>query len=505
MDENLNESVVSETVEETIQEVVAEETAPVEAAPVASETSVREDKAFKQLEERIKSKSEGVLRVELQDDMSHLTVRKGMNFSNVGKRTADDYRPTPEELKQINQIAGIDLNKNDVYSFVLESADDQVDRQGEAFDSAARDKAALLSINKAFLTDHTWDTAHHIGTIYDAKNENGNLLQKVFVMDIPENNKYIKNMLGGVYNKVSVGFSANLKDMHCMSCGNGTSIYDSMCPHMPGGYDEKGMKTYILIKDISDYYETSLVPIPAQRNAGIRRRMSLTVTPEMLEQMEKSTNGATTDGVIEKVDTINSGNTPLGDVTVPETTTTNSTREKTADVFTADTPGVAEVDSSAAAPVTTPATVETKADADDDDNKEKARTTGEVAGAHGELEGHGMPTADAGKKPKPPKAKKSAKKLAKVAKQLKETVKELKDVAALLKSSGVNVSELAEGQKSLSGTVDALKEFVATAMAVTVEQIDRASIAKQQNGSTTPNAAGNQWAVDLTKGILGGK
>lgn len=481
---------------------------------------VSESKEFKQLRARIKSKSENV---DLQEDMVHLSVRKGMNFSNHGKRTAEDYRPTPDELKEINQISNIDLTKNDLYSIPIEAADDLVDRQGEAFNDPARTKLAVLSYNKAFLTDHSWDTAHHLGTIYSAKNEDGLLKQKIFILDIPENQKYIKNMLGGVYNKISIGFSANLKDMRCMSCDNGTSIYDSACQHMPGAPDEKGVKTFVLITDVADYFESSLVPIPAQKNAGIRRR-SLTVTPEMQQAWEKSTeqkmvptvesNSSEPIPVIyKKVDTINSDNTTLGDELVPDTTTENSTADeslaKTADVFTSE----------GAVPDAIEAAIEASTEVDaekggcampeEEDEKDKARTLGEVAGDCQMQDGNGMDGADCKPEPKAPSAKKemskAAKKLTKALEEFKATVQELKEVAAALKGSGTDVSALAESQKSLGTKLEALTKFVETATAVTFENLEREAAVKKQIGNAQTSTSGNQWAVDLTKGILGGK
>lgn len=431
------------------------------------------NKEFQQLQKRIKEKSSNV---DLHDDMSTLTVRKAMNFSNKGKRTADDYRPSPDELKIINSNSNTDMNREDGFSFDLESADLKDDRQHEKFDTVALDKGAQLSLWKAFLIDHDWVTDKQLGIIYAARNEDGILKQKVFVLDIPENQKYIKNMLAGIYNKVSVGFSSNLNDMHCLSCGDGRSIYDSSCPHMPGSYDEKGARTTVLIKDMSDFYEVSLVPVPAQRDAGIRRR-SLTITPEMIDKAAST----------ENVDTINSVK-DHGDDTVSKPTKVDSIKE--ADVF------AAEAAITAAAPMA------------DDDDDDKALTTGEVAGrVNTELEGVGqadIPDNDHEPAAPAPKAPKYSKKLKKICKSFKATVKELKEIAQALKSSGANVANLAEGQKSLEAQVTALKGFVEAATATTFETLERQAAAKKVT-STVNGAEGNAWAMELTKGILGGK
>lgn len=501
-DDKLNEQdlplepAVLDVPAEILPALVPTDTTPVPKPELPpDDEEVKQSKEFKDLQARIKSKSKTA---ELHTDMKTVTYRKGMNFSNKGKRTADDYRPTPDELEIINTISATDQKREDGYSFPLESADDKVDRQDEFFFDGARDKAAAISYNKAFLTDHAWDTAHHLGTIYMAVNEAGILKQKVWVLDIPENQKYIKNMLGGVYNKVSVGFASNLQDMVCMSCAGEKSIYDNSCPHVPGGVDEKGIRTVVGIKDIADFYEVSLVPIPAQRDAGIRR-MSVDAQQDFVSSIKGIIEvlSDTTDGAIsKKVDTISSGNSTLGDVQVPDTTTLNSTAEasseKTADVITAE---VTAVEAPAAAPEAP--VVES----------EKTDTEPAAAPAVEEATQDVVLEAPAPEAPQAPVEKAATEELVSVIGDLKAAVQELKEAVGTLKGvTAPQVSALGESQKGLEAKLEALSKFVEAATATTFETLEREVVAKKQiNSTTTSGAVGNQWAVDLTKGILGGK
>lgn len=228
----------------------------------------------------------GIKNVSVTNDEKTLVVKQTFKFSNSGKRKLVDYQPTEDELLLINKYALVDLNPEDVVVFNVQAADKQIDRQYEQFtDEALRDMAEL-SKGKAFLTDHEWETEHQIGLIFDAAAIDGKLMQKVYVLNTEENKVLIKNILGGVFNKVSVGFSIDLADAICMSCRN-KSIYSQDCPHMPGGMDEEGNKTYISIKNVIDYFEVSIVPVPAQRDAGIRRNsLDSTKTLTVNEVME---------------------------------------------------------------------------------------------------------------------------------------------------------------------------------------------------------------------------
>lgn len=156
--------------------------------------------------------------------------------------------------------------------FTLRSADMAVDRSYEHFEEKALKTMARMSVDKAFLIDHDWSTYSHIGKIFDATVKNGALWQKVYLLNDDFNRKVIKNILAGIFNKVSVGFGIDLRYMQCDSCGEGKSYYSYECDHYAGTDD-----CTITIKDITDYYEVSLVPIPAQRDAGIRRTVTMGV------------------------------------------------------------------------------------------------------------------------------------------------------------------------------------------------------------------------------------
>jgi len=293
----------------------------------------------KSLKDRVEEKG---LNVFLSEDNKTLRCKSVMGFSNIGKRTIEDYKPSQEDLDIINKNhSNMEVGRDDILCFTLRSADIAVDRSYEHFTDGALTRMAQMSVGKSFLIDHKWETPSHVGKIYAAKAVDGKLLQKVYIANEDFNRQIIKNILLGIYNKVSVGFGVDLNAMVCDSCGS-KSYYDESCPHMVGNQDEKGYGTTITIKDISDYYEVSLVPVPAQRDAGITRGFSKSAEqldsstqelikatasaqrPETLENPElllkdlkevMETNR--TEEIINSSATISNGKSVLGDVAVP--------------------------------------------------------------------------------------------------------------------------------------------------------------------------------------------
>lgn len=188
-----------------------------------------------------------------------------------GKAKAEDYYPTPEELSLINKYTNVDLKKEEVLVFTLSSANQDVDRASDQFTAKALKDMAELSADKPYLENHDWDIKSVKGKIFDAKVANKQLIQKVYVPIQAENESFIKGMLNGLLNKVSVGFSMAPKDYVCSSCNK--SLYSMECPHYPGGRDKEGNPIVGIIKGVADYFEISNVAVPCQRDAGIRRSL----------------------------------------------------------------------------------------------------------------------------------------------------------------------------------------------------------------------------------------
>lgn len=183
-------------------------------------------------------------------------------------RKEDDYSPTEDELEEINKLTKVDLKQDQVLVFNLQSADEDIDRQFEHFTTRALKDMAEKSINKPILMDHYASTKSQVGKIFMAGVSRGKLMQKAYFPKSESNMPIVENILNGLYDKLSVGFSIDPNEMQCDSCGK--SIYSMNCKHQPGSKDEAGCQTTITIKGVKDFYETSLVAIPAQPAAHIQ-------------------------------------------------------------------------------------------------------------------------------------------------------------------------------------------------------------------------------------------
>lgn len=264
-----------------------------------SEESINEPvmqvKSFKQLVEE----KTGILKnieVISEENKSFVIKTQGIMESKAAdsgsqKRTKESYRPTQEELNKINSsFSGVDFSEKDIVVFKINASNTAQDRELERFSEKALQMMAEKCVGKAYLTDHEWKNSHQMGVIFDAYVDDQTLVQKVYLLDEDFNNRLIKNMLGGVANKVSVGAVSTMQDMLCESCmrkGIRCSIYDEDCSHRVGVEDEMGQVTGIVIDGVLDYYETSNVPVPANKDAGLAKTTkSIEITGKLDQSFE---------------------------------------------------------------------------------------------------------------------------------------------------------------------------------------------------------------------------
>ena len=66
--------------------------------------------------------------------------------------------PTAAQLEAINAQARAKMTQEQVYVFSVRLCDDQVDRDGERFDTAALPQLAKLFIGKTGIVDHRWSS-----------------------------------------------------------------------------------------------------------------------------------------------------------------------------------------------------------------------------------------------------------------------------------------------------------------------------------------------------------
>jgi len=71
-----------------------------------------------------------------------------------------------QELEQINRFSRKQLTAEEVYTFAVRLCDNEVDREGERFESETLDGLAELFVGKAGIFDHNWTAAGQTARIY---------------------------------------------------------------------------------------------------------------------------------------------------------------------------------------------------------------------------------------------------------------------------------------------------------------------------------------------------
>lgn len=178
--------------------------------------------------------------------------------------------PTAVQLEAINAQAKAKLTAEQVYVFSLRLCDDQVDRDGERFDTAALPVLAKMFIGKTGIVDHHWSSDSQVARIFETQVvcEDGVSYIKAWA--------YIRR--GGNAEEVIADIEAGIKKEVSVGCAMGRAVcsicggeYGS-CGHQKGeSYD--GQVCCAILKEPMDAYEFSFVAVPAQRNAGVLKAM----------------------------------------------------------------------------------------------------------------------------------------------------------------------------------------------------------------------------------------
>ena len=178
--------------------------------------------------------------------------------------------PTAVQLEAINAQAKAQLKAEQVYVFSLRLCDDQVDRDGERFDTAALAGLARLFIGKTGIVDHCWSAEKQVARIFETQvvKEAGVSFIKAwaYIRRGGSNDETIADIEAGIKKEVSVGCA--MGRCVCSVCG---SEYGS-CGHLKGeSYD--GQVCCAILQEPVDAYEFSFVAVPAQRDAGVLKAM----------------------------------------------------------------------------------------------------------------------------------------------------------------------------------------------------------------------------------------
>ena len=179
--------------------------------------------------------------------------------------------PTAVQLEAINAHAKAALTAEQVYVFSLRLCDDQIDRDGERFDTAALPVLAKLFIGKTGIVDHKWSSENQVARIFAAevaKEEGVSYIKAwAYIRRGGSSDEVIADIEAGIKKEVSVGCA--MGRAVCSVCG---SEYGS-CGHQKGEYYD-GQLCCAILKEPMDAYEFSFVAVPAQPNAGVLKGLA---------------------------------------------------------------------------------------------------------------------------------------------------------------------------------------------------------------------------------------
>ena len=190
---------------------------------------------------------------------------------------------TDEELKLINKHTLSPLTADEVFTFKATLCDNELDRQFERFTVKALEDLKKLFIGKTVIKDHSWSADDQVARIYATElvqNEKAvtkagaepytQLVAYCYMVKTASNADLIAEIKGGIKKEGSVGFRA--ASVICSICG--TDNAKSYCRHWPGkSYEKEGgaQQCTFTLAGVSDAYEFSLVAVPAQKAAGVRK------------------------------------------------------------------------------------------------------------------------------------------------------------------------------------------------------------------------------------------
>ena len=193
-----------------------------------------------------------------------MEIKKGTEVKTGGV-------PTVAQLETINGQAKSEMKPEQVYVFSLRLCDDQVDRDGERFDTGALPQLAKLFIGKTGIVDHKWSAGNQVARIFQTevvKEERVSYIKAwAYIRRGGAADEIIADIEAGIKKEVSVGCAMGMAV--CSVCG---SEYGT-CGHCKGEcYD--GQVCCAILKEPMDAYEFSFVAVPAQREAGVLKALA---------------------------------------------------------------------------------------------------------------------------------------------------------------------------------------------------------------------------------------
>ena len=183
---------------------------------------------------------------------------------------------TSEKLGKISKFARRELSADEIYVFPVVLCDNEIDRDGERFSISALKKLSELFIGKTGIFDHNPKSLNQTARIFDTevvsdsskKTAAGEaytyLRAEAYMVRTDKNADLIREIDAGIKKEVSVGCTVGKR--LCSVCGK------DVCLHKKGRV-YNGKMCHTVLEDPTDAYEWSFVAVPAQKNAGVVKKL----------------------------------------------------------------------------------------------------------------------------------------------------------------------------------------------------------------------------------------
>ncbi|MDD5947265.1 MAG: hypothetical protein PUC41_05635 [Oscillospiraceae bacterium] len=193
------------------------------------------------------------------------------------------------QLEKLNRFTRRKHTAEEVYLFDLILCDNDIDRDGDCFSEAALHTLKERFVGVTGIFDHDPRSGNQTARIFDTavctdanrKTAHGlpyqYLKATAYMIRTEHNADLIREIDGGIKKEVSISCSAS--SQICSVCG--TNRLQKSCGHIKGRrYADS--TCYCILDGITDAYEWSFVAVPAQKNAGVTKRMGGSANSENL-------------------------------------------------------------------------------------------------------------------------------------------------------------------------------------------------------------------------------
>lgn len=217
-----------------------------------------------------------------------------MKYGFIAKSAVLDEAQKIVDMALINGFSRKELLPDDVYIFNVAMCDNEVDRDFENFSVDALGQLAELYKGKTMISDHNPKSNKQVARIFDtyveavagevtkSGEQYTRLVGRAYMLIRDSNKDIIDDIDAGIIKEVSVGCKVSIE--RCSICGKDRR--KESCEHRAGREYDKEV-CHFTLENATDAYELSLVAIPAQRGAGIIKRLKEKGEDVEMEILEK--------------------------------------------------------------------------------------------------------------------------------------------------------------------------------------------------------------------------